>query len=199
MGFGILLLGYMLSFSLYPGYTDFIAYTVIFYAMLKLSDYNRAFRAAKLLSFAVAVFGMAGLMLTAGEFIGFVDESNAYIDLYDHASEALKAVFHLPLLLGIYKISRDTDLPKYSSTAVWCIVLDILYAIIYVLSFTEARLLPYRMFMRGMLMIVVAVLIFNCFRMICNEGDEKTPWYTIRSKKKKDKAKKADTDGTDNA
>ncbi len=190
MGFGILLIGYMISFSLNPGITDFIAYTIIFYAMLKLGDYNIFFRVAKLLSFAVAVFGMAGLMLTAGQFIGFVDASNTYIDLYDHASETLKIIFHIPLLLGISRISRETDLPKYSATAIWCIILDILYAVVYVLCFVEPGLLRYRMVMRGVTMIIVAILVFNCFRMICKEGDENTPWYTVRLPKGKEKADK---------
>ncbi len=200
MGFGILLLGYMLSFSLYSGYTDFIAYTVIFYAFVKLGEYNVFFRAAKIASFAIAVFGMAGLMLTAGRFIGFVDESNTYIELYDMASDIMKMIFHIPLLLGISKISRETDLPKYSSTAIWCIILDILYAVIYGLCFVEVRLLPYVMFLRVVMMVVVGILIFNCFRMICKEGDEKTPWYTVRLPKKKDSSDKTDkkADGDEN-
>ncbi len=195
MGFGILLIGYMLSFGLYPGCTDFIAYTLIFIALLKLGDYNVFFKAAKVLAFAVTVLGMAGLMLVAGEFIGFVDESNRYIDLYDHASEIVKMVFHIPLLLGISRISSETDLPKYSSTAVWCIILDVLYAVVYGLCFVEVRLLPYRTVMRGVLMLVVLILIFNCFRMICKEGDEKTPWYTVRIPTKKKNGTKTETDG----
>ncbi len=192
MGFGILLIGYMISLSLYPGYTDFLAYMIMFYALVKLADYNKYFRIAKLLCFVVAVLGMAGLMLTAGKFIGFVDQSNSYIDLYDNASELLKTLFHIPLLLGISKISKDAELPKYSGRAIWCMVIDGLYMFIFALSFFEQRLLPYRMVIRGILMIAVALLIFNCFRMICREGDENTAWYKINFSKKSEKEKEND-------
>ena len=180
MGFGILLIGYMLSMSLYPGYTDCIAYMIVFYALVKLGEFNGYFKAAKLFAFVLTVMGTCGLMLMAGEFIGIVDESSKLIALYDNASEAVKIAFHVVLLLGISAISRQTDLPKYSATAVWCIVIDAVYTAIFVSSFFVQRLLPFSMLMRLVLTIAVGVLIFNCYRMICLEGDEDMPLYNSR-------------------
>ncbi len=194
MGFGILLLGYMLSFSLYPAYTDLFAYAVIFLSMKRLGVYNRYFLISKYSSAVISAVGAAGLFIAVLHSFGYISQTSVYLDVYDNISEGLKMAFHIPLLLGISEIARETDLPKYSSTAIWSIILDILYAIVYGLSFVEQRLLPYRMAMRGCLMIICAVLIFNCFRMICTEGDEKTPWYTVRLPGSKKNTTKTEND-----
>ncbi|MEE1356635.1 MAG: hypothetical protein UHG68_03625 [Clostridia bacterium] len=180
MGFGILLIGFLLSLSNYPGYTDCAAYFIIFYALLKLGRYNRYFKASKYLSFILTVCGMAGLMLSMGELIGFVDETNTLINIYDNATEAIKIVFHLLLLLGVIDICKQTQLPKYVKTGVWCICIDALYALLYVLSFFAGVFVPFRMLVRLVFMLVTAYLIFNCYRMICLEGDEDMPLYNSR-------------------
>lgn len=95
MGFGILLMGFLLSMSNYPGYTDCISFFVVFYALLKLGVYNKFLRMAKYISFAIMVGGIAGMMLSLGEFIGFVNSANVYIDVYDNLSEAVKVIFGL--------------------------------------------------------------------------------------------------------
>jgi len=180
MGFGILLIGYMFSMSLYPGYTDCISYMIVFYALVKLGEFNGFFKAAKIIAFIMTAAGLCGLMLMAGQIIGIVDESNRLIALYDNASEAVKILFHVALLLGIASISRQTDLPKYTATALWCIVIDALYAGIFIASFFYTRLLPFSMLMRLVLTFAVGILIFNCYRMICLEGDEDMPLYNSR-------------------
>ena len=175
MGFGILLCGFALSMSNYPGYTDCIAFFIIFYAMLKLDEFNIFFRLSKYISFVCTVLGMAGIMLYAGEFIGLVDETNVYVDLYDNISEALKVVFGIFMLLGTVRISIETDLPKTARFGAWCICIDILWGVLFAISFFFAPILPFRMLMRLVYMLAVLYHIFSCYRMICLEGDEDMP------------------------
>ena len=175
MGFGILLVGFALSMSNYPGYTDCIAFFIIFYAMLKLDEFNIFFRLSKYISFVCTVLGMAGIMLYAGEFIGLVDETNIYIDIYDNASEALKVLFGIFMLLGTVRISIQTDLPKQAKFGAWCICIDALWGILLAASFFYAPILPFRMLMRLVYMLAVIYHIFSCYRMICLEGDEDMP------------------------
>ena len=180
MGFGILLMGFLLSMSGYPGYTDCISFFIVFYAMIKLGDYNKFFRMSKVISFIIAVFGMAGAMLYVGAFIGLIDETNKYIAMYDNISEGAKIIFGVFMLLGLMGISRETDLPKQVGFGAWCLCIDALYAVLIVVSFFVPILVPWRMLVRVIYMLTVAYLIFCCYRMICLEGDESMPTYNSR-------------------
>lgn len=180
MGFGILLMGFLLSMSNYPGYTDCAAFLIVFYAMLKLGEYNRFFVAAKLVAFVICVCGMAGAMLSMGELIGFVDETDSLIDLYDNTSEILKVVFGAFMLLGIIRISRETKLDSNVKLGAWCLCILGLYAVLYAASFISLIFMPWRMLMRVIYMLVCAYLIFCCYRWICLEGEEQMSPYTSR-------------------
>ncbi len=180
MGFGFLLMGFLLSMSNYPGYTDCVAFFVIFFAMLKLDEFNVFFRVSKYIAFFSAVFGMAGLMLSMGELIGFVAENNTYINLYDSASEVLKIAFGVFMLLGIITISRQTELDGQVRLGVWCIFIEVLYVLMYALSLFFPVLLPWRMLVRVIYMLAAAYLIFCCYRWICLEGDEDMSPYNSR-------------------
>ena len=175
MGFGILLMGFLLSMSNYPGYTDCISFFVVFYALLKLGVYNKFLRMAKYISFAIMVGGIAGMMLSLGEFIGFVNSANVYIDVYDNLSEAVKVIFGLVLLCGIILICVETELPKLARLGGFCMCIDVLWGVLFVLSLFFPVFIPWRMLMRAVYMLTVAYLIFSCYRMICLEGEEDMP------------------------
>ena len=175
MGFGILLMGFLLSMSNYPGYTDCIAFFVVFYALLKLGVYNKFLRTAKYISFVIMVGGIAGMLLSLGEFIGFVNSANVYIDVYDNLSEAVKIIFGLVLLWGIILICIETELQKLARLGGICMSIDVVWGVLFVLSWFFPMLLPWRMLMRAVYMLTVAYLIFSCYRMICLEGEEDMP------------------------
>ena len=101
-------MGFLLSMSNYPGYTDCAAFFIMFYALLKLGVYNKYLNIAKYISFIVMTVGIAGIMLALGELIGFVDPTNMYINAYDNASEALKLAYGILLFLGVIHICAET-------------------------------------------------------------------------------------------
>lgn len=180
MGFGILLMGFLLSMSNYPGYTDCAAFFIIFYSMLKLGEYSKLFKTAKFISFVIFVCGMAGMMLSMGELIGFVDETNTLVDIYDSASEALKIVFGVFMLLGIIDISKQTELDCNVTLGARCLIILGLYLALYVTSLFFKIFIPWRMLMRVIYMLAAGYLIFCCYRWICLEGDEQMSPYTSR-------------------
>ncbi len=180
MGFGILLMGFLLSMSNYPGYTDCVAFLIVFYALLRLGEYNKFFVAAKFVAFVLCVFGMAGMMLSMGELIGFVDETNTLVDVYDNTSEVLKIVFGILMLSGIICISRQTKLDSNVKLGAWCLCILGLYTALYALSFFVQIFIPWRMLMRVVYMLVGGYLVFCCYRWICLEGDEQMSPYTSR-------------------
>jgi hypothetical protein len=180
MGFGILLMGFLLSMSNYPGYTDCAAFFVIFYSLLKLGEYSKLFKTAKFVAFVTFVCGMAGMMLSMGELIGFVDETNTLVDIYDNASEVLKVIFGVFMLLGIMDISRQTSLDSNVTLGARCLVILGLYVVLYVISFFFQIFVPWRMLMRVIYMLASGYLIFCCYRWICLEGDEENSPYTSR-------------------
>ena len=180
MGFGILLMGFLLSMSNYPGYTDCAAFFIVFYAMLRLGEYNRFFIAAKLAAFVICVCGMAGMMLSMGELIGFIDETNTLVNIYDNTSEMLKILFGIFMLLGIIGISRETKVDSNVRLGWWCICILGLYTLLYAGSFLWQIFIPWRMLLRVIYMLVGAYLVFCCYRWICLEGDEDMSPYTSR-------------------
>ena len=180
MGFGILLMGFLLSMSNYPGYTDCAAFFVVFYAMLKLGEYNKLFKTAKFIAFVSFVCGMAGLMLSMGELIGFVDETNTYLPLYDNLSEVLKMLFGTFMILGIMGLSKQVELDSNVTLGARCLVVLALYLGLFIVSFFFPIFFPWRMLMRVIYMLITGYLIFCCYRWICLEGDEEMSPYTSR-------------------
>ena len=168
-------MGFLLSMSNYPGYTDSAAFFVMFYALLKLGVYNKYLNIAKYISFVVMTVGIAGIMLALGELIGFVDPTNMYINAYDNASEALKLVYGILLFFGVIHITVETNLPKLTRLGGFVLCADVLSAVLFILSFFFPWLLPWRMLLRVVYMLSGAYLLFSCYRMICLEGDEDMP------------------------
>lgn len=175
MGFGILLMGFLLSMSNYPGYTDCAAFFIMFYALLKLGVYNKPLRISKYLAFAIMTCGIAGMMLALGEFIGFVDQSNTFINIYDNVSEVMKLIYGFILLWGVLLICIETKLPSLARLCGWCICINALSALLFVLSLVFPVFIPWRMLVRVVYMLATGYLIFSCYRMICLEGEEDMP------------------------
>ena len=173
-------MGFLLSMSNYPGYTDCVAFFIIFYTMLRLGEYSKMFRAAKLIAFVIFVCGMVGMMLSMGELIGFVDDSNTLIPLYENVSEVLKILFGVFMLFGIIDISKQTELDSNVTLGVRCLIILALYLMLYAVSFFFPIFLPWRMLMRVIYMLSSGYLIFCSYRWICLEGEEDMSSYTSR-------------------
>ncbi len=166
--------------SNYPGYTDCAAFFVIFYAMLKLEEYSRLFRTAKFVAFVIFSCGIAGMMLSMGELIGFVDETNTLIPIYENISEVLKILFGAFMLFGIIDISKQTALDSNVTAGVRTLITLGLYLVLFILSFFFRIFITWRMLMRVIYMLAAAYLIFCCYRWICLEGEEDMSPYTSR-------------------
>lgn len=168
-------MGFLLSMSNYPGYTDCAAFFIMFYALLKLGVYNKYLNFAKYLSFVVMTVGIAGMMLALGELIGFVDPTNTYINAYDNASEALKIAYGIVLFFGVILICIETKLIKLARLGGFVLCVDALSGVLFILSFLLPWLMPWRMLLRVIYMLAGAYLIFSCYRSICIEGEEDMP------------------------
>ena len=184
MGFGILFIGYILTFVLsiasYGCVFSFVGYLVMLFALTKLWEYNGRFKYAffaalpLLLISAYDVFVMAAGMMGVGYINPDVlKNSLPYVEII------LELAYHGTLALALAAIASDTELNTIRANAVRDYVLYILYFAIAaisiippVLTSSVGRYFTMAAFVAELFCIALfAILIFSCYRNICDESD----------------------------
>lgn len=120
MGFGYLVLGFLIASNfVYKQITMLIALLLITLGMLKLGQYNRPLREARLCLVPTLALAALSFVYEAGRLLGFIradgaDRMNSYL------SPLLLLLFLLftwRLLSGINDLAVETDLPKIAYRA----------------------------------------------------------------------------------
>ena len=185
MGFGILFFGYIIMsvFSLNPfgDIAQLIGYSLIFYALLKLSPYTRGFKIAKYTAVPLALYSLFSSVLTLASKAG-VD-----ISVFDGAKLVLKPIvavlvfaFHLFLLWGIRELAKTTELTKIADKAVRNFVVGAFYFALSVFGMINtpiqedfAKYFGLPTLLIGLVWYILNImLIYSCYMWICLEGDE---------------------------
>ena len=189
MGFGLLILGYFLTFAFTISqayfFADVIGALVMLYAFTKLSEYNRYFRGA-----AAAGMVFTLLALTSGVLLSMhMLTSEGIIDILLDAAKSVSAlVMHVCMLLGTRGIAEGADCGKLADRAMRNLVMVITYYVLYFGTLIAAPFLPavvsYISFLVYIYFLVCLVLnlllLHTCFGMLYPaEGD---PMENRRSK-----------------
>lgn len=188
MGFGILFIGYILTYLLsmagaYGCYPAIIGCLVMLYALTKLIEYEKTFKYAffgllfvtvcNAYSVITALFGAIGArlpgFLTAQTLVTAVTYSKALFNL----------VFNVLLLYAISVIAKETGVERTKNAALRNIVVYGVYflAVLLNASLPSDSTVNFYVFIFAFVMsLVVLVLngtvIFSCYMRICDEGDE---------------------------
>ncbi len=188
MGFGLLFIGYLLTFLLsmaggYGAYPAIVGCLVLLYAQTKLAEYEKNFKysffatlpmtACVAYELAVSAVTMMGISLP-----GFLGSAGMEAAM-KYAGFVFEFAFHCFLLLAIAKIAGDTELGK-QKTAAWrnLIIYGVYFATAVVASLIspETDAAPYlflaQFVMYLVCMILNGVLIFSCYMHICDENDQ---------------------------
>ncbi len=181
MGFGLLILGYFLTFAFTISqayfFADVIGALVMLYAFTKLSEYNRYFRGA-----AAAGMVFTLLALTSGVLLSMhMLTSEGIIDILLDAAKSVSAlVMHVFMLLGTRGIAEGADCGKLADRAMRNLVMVITYYVLYFGTLIAAPFLPavvsYISFLVYIYFLVCLVLnlllLHTCFGMLYPaEGD----------------------------
>ncbi len=185
MGFGLLFLGYIAAFLMSLNSFGFVfrltGCAIMLSALTKLSDYERSFLYAKLSCFGMTLASLCeSAMFLSLDFISFGDNAK---NICLSAFLVIAVVFHFFLYRSIYRISSDVGVEKIrlnslrfgvfaaielliviSAVGMWYIAPNIAKYIL-----MAAILYPYVIFLLNLL------LIYSCYKDICEEGDEEAP------------------------
>ena len=191
MRFGILFVGYIFLFvckgvDIFP---DFIAYLIMFAAMLNLYRFNKYFNIAKYLLIPTIIIAVINYILH----IFKLDLGNVNT-IVNFINNILFIVYHYYLYMGVKNLALEVNIPGIAKAALRNLYIGIVYTIFTLLVQFDIPVLKEYAFYIGPIflltgliwIILTAVMIFRCYMWICLEGDEDMPLNNIKNRIKKE-------------
>lgn len=180
MGYGLVLLGYSITFfvslSLYGWVMRLLGFAVMAYGFIKLKDY---FPSYKLSVFTLLALFLVGLCEAGCEialiFGGLPESVDPIRTVIYYIRDGLVLVFHICFLASTYIAFGVVGLKEKQASAVTDICAVIVGYIFYILSALGIVEANVAIFVQMIWMIMVFVLLFGCYMRICPEGDEDMP------------------------
>ena len=177
MGYGLVLIGYALTFftslTLYGWLFRLLGYAAMACGLFKLKDY---FPSYKLSLFAVLALAVTGVCETAAEIISALGENpELFKTVVFYTRDALVLVFHVVFLIATYiafGVVGMNDKKVNAVTDICAVVLGYVFYILAALKIVEGSV---AVFVQLIWTVMVFFLIFGCYMRICPEGDENMP------------------------
>lgn len=195
MGFGLLLMGYFLgmvmSLNIFGAFFRLAGFALAAYAARKLSDYHKGFSfltLASIISVAVSVLGAISSlsaflydnMIISEKLIG-----DGLATAFGYARYGAELVFTVALCVAISLIAKETGEIKLRYVAIRNLALYCVYFVLqiicwlpheYVGTLLQITALPAVAQLAGFALILLNLLmIFSCYRRICDESDVDMP------------------------
>lgn len=177
MGYGLVLIGYALTFftslTLYGWIFRLLGYFAMASGLLKLKDY---FPSYKLSLFAVLALILTGLCEAGAEVFSLIGEApELFTTVVFYIRDALVLVFHVLFLIATYiafGVVGMTEKKVNAVTGICAVVLGYVFYILAALKIVEGSV---AVFVQLIWTVMVFFLIFGCYMRICPEGDENMP------------------------
>ncbi|MBR5445571.1 MAG: hypothetical protein IKV57_05590 [Clostridia bacterium] len=189
MGFGLLILGYFLTFAFNISqayfFADVIGALILLYAFTKLSEYNLHFRSAAVAGVVFTLLAMTGGVLVS---LHMLTTEGIFDILLDCAKSASALVMHIYMFLGTKGIAQGADCMGLAEKAMRNLVLTVTYYVLYFLTVLLSPAVPalvsyvsFLVYLYFLVCLVLNILLFHtCFGMLYPaEGD---PMENRRSK-----------------
>ena len=186
MGFGLLFVGYFVSYVMsYVFIPKLLGCLIMLAGIVKLSEYELEFK--KCVPALGAMSIASAYMLARSIFEYFGIESAAFgelaVNIVSVAEELLGFVFHIFLLRAINKIAKDTGLDKLCFRAMRNLIVVAVAQVAYVsLSLVPKSaegvtqvLFWVALGLRLIWIVLDLSLLVSCYRMICDESDADMP------------------------
>ena len=175
MGFGLLILGYVLTFAFTISqayfFADVIGALVMLYAFTKLSEYNRHFRSAAVAGVIFTLLALASGVLLSLHML----ENGGGLDILLDSLKALSALaLHMFMLSGTRGIAQGADCGKLADKALRNMVMSITYYVLYFATLLLSLFAPSAVFYVSFLvylyflvcLVVNVLLLHTCFGML---------------------------------
>ena len=193
MGFGLLFIGYFMTYLMsvsYAGYLIRLAgYALMIYAFTKLMGYNRSFKLPLFVSAILLCVTGVGCYVEVGEFLYeyLIIDNFAVAEAFKMAlatvDDILVFVFHGGLLYAIRAIAKETEAKNLPYTAARNFAFICVYQLLLALTWLPFAFVEdyKRYFSMPIYLLYFAwiildlVLIFKCYANICDEGDVDMP------------------------
>lgn len=177
MGYGLVLIGYALTFftslTLYGWIFRLLGYFAMASGLLKLKDY---FPSYKLSLFAVLALILTGLCEAGAEVASALGGTpELFKTAVFYTRDALVLVFHVLFLISTYiafGVVGMTERKVSAVTDICAVILGYVFYILAALGVVEGNV---ALFVQLIWTVMVFVLIFGCYMRICPEGDESMP------------------------
>lgn len=195
MGFGLLLMGYFLgmvmSLNIFGAFFRLAGFALAAYSARKLSDYHKGFSfltLASIISVGVSVLGAISSlsaflydnMIISEKLIG-----DGLATAFGYARYGAELVFTVALCVAISLIAKETGEIKLRYVAIRNLALYCVYFVLqiicwlpheYVGTLLQITALPAVAQLAGFALILLNLLmIFSCYRRICDESDVDMP------------------------
>ena len=179
MGYGLVLIGYALTFftslTLYGWLFRLLGYTVMAYGFFKLKDY---FPSYQLSIFALLVLMLTGFCETGAEMasiLGIGGDMTVFKTVVYYTRDALVLVFHIFMLISTYIAFDVVGMNEKKLSAVTDLCAVVIGYVLYLLAALKVIEANIAFFVQLIWSVMVFVLIFGCYMRICPEGDESMP------------------------
>ena len=180
MGYGLVLIGYLLTFftslTLYGWMTRLLGYLVMAYGFYKLKDYFPSYKLSLFSLLAIFLVGLGEAGCEMAKMIGAAAESIDPIkNIICYTRDGMLYVFHIFFLVSTCIAFGVVDMKERRVSAVTDICAVTVGYVFYILSafgIVEANL---TFFIQIVWTVMVSVLILGCYMRICPEGDEDMP------------------------
>ena len=193
MGFGYLLIGYLITFVIkatvsglgFGGLALLVGYGVMLYGLMQLNLYHKAFVWAKWLLLPLALTAVYDQLLSLDEMflwgLPFVNDLTNTV--FEWGTFALIVIFHFALLYAIRMIASEVELLHVATKAIRNMILMGLYAVITVAYYLmeanggdAAKYLSLSVILFNVVWVICnAFLLLSCNKNICRAGDEEQP------------------------
>lgn len=177
MGYGLVLIGYALTFftslTLYGWLFRLLGYAAMAYGLFKLKDY---FPFYKLSLFSVLALFLTGIGEAGAEIFSLLGkDAELFKTVVFYTRDALVLVFHVLFLIATYiayGVVGMTEKKVNAVTDICAVVLGYVFYILAALKIVEGSV---AIFVQLIWTVMVFFLIFGCYMRICPEGDESMP------------------------
>lgn len=179
MGYGLVLIGYALTFfmslTLYGWLFRLLGYVVMAYGFMKLKDYFPSFQLSIFALLALILTGFCETGAEMASLLGIGGDMTAFKTIVYYTRDALVLVFHIFMLISTYIAFGVVGMNEKKLSAVTDICAVVLGYVLYLLAALKVIEANISFFVQLIWSVMVFVLLFGCYMRICPEGDENMP------------------------
>ena len=179
MGYGLVLIGYALTFftslTLYGWLFRLLGYTVMAYGFFKLKDYFPSYKLSVFALLALVLTGICEAGAEMASLLGFGGDMTLFKTVVYYTRDVLVLIFHIFFLLSTYIAFGVVGMNEKKLSAVTDLCAVVIGYVLYLLAALGVIEAGISVFVQLIWSVMVFVLIFGCYMRICPEGDENMP------------------------